>query len=93
MVWFLTLTVNFCEIIMRKSVSNCTITLAQVMEIIKYRFDVLISLFCIGIYVTMTVDNRGQDEEEVGNPGTLQRQNSKGDIKELDGGNAMQVIF
>lgn len=47
----------------------------------------------LGIYVTMTVDNRGQDEEEVGNPGTLQRQNSKGDIKELDGGNAMQVNF
>ena len=45
----------------------------------------------LGIYVTMTVDIRGQDEEEVGNPGTLQRQNSKGDIKELDGGNAMQV--
>lgn len=40
----------------------------------------------------MTVDNRGQDEEEVGNSGpALQRQNSKGEIKEGDGGSAMQA--
>lgn len=34
----------------------------------------------------MTVDNRGQDDEEVGQP-QLQRQNSKGEIKESDGSN------
>ncbi|XP_070505107.1 inactive ubiquitin carboxyl-terminal hydrolase MINDY-4B-like [Chironomus tepperi] len=39
-----------------------------------------------GIFVTMTVDNRGQDDEEVGQP-QLQRQNSKGEIKESDGSN------
>jgi len=39
-----------------------------------------------GIFVTMTVDNRGQDDEEVGQP-QLQRQNSKGEIKECDGSN------
>lgn len=39
----------------------------------------------------MTVDNRGgDDEEEVGNP-QMQRQNSKGDLKDGDGGNAMQA--
>ena len=47
-------------------------------QIIKINFP--------GIFVTMTVDNRGQDDEEVGQP-QLQRQNSKGEIKESDGSN------
>lgn len=37
-----------------------------------------------------TVDNRGQDDEAGGGGNTLQRQNSKGEVKEGDGG-AMQA--
>lgn len=54
----------------------------------------------LGIFVTMTVDNRGQDEE-AGQQPQLQRQNSKGEIKEGDGTNLQstplekvsQIIF
>lgn len=46
---------------------------------------------CAGIFVTMTVDNRGgQDDEEV-SAGQMQRSNSKGDIKEVDSGSAMSA--
>lgn len=37
-----------------------------------------------------TVDNRGQDDEAGGGGNTLTRQNSKGEVKEGDGG-AMQA--
>lgn len=43
------------------------------------------------ILLSQTVDNRGQDDgAEAGGGNTIQRQNSKGEVKEGDGG-AMQA--
>lgn len=43
----------------------------------------------LGLFLTVTVDNRGQDDDEAsaGSGATLQRQNSKGEVKEGDGSN------
>ncbi|KAG5673434.1 hypothetical protein PVAND_003482 [Polypedilum vanderplanki] len=48
---------------------------------------------CAGIFITMTVDNRSQDEEVGGEneDKTLQRSNSKEDVKGSDGGANLQA--
>jgi hypothetical protein len=50
-------------------------------------FKMLIFEYFPALFLTMTVDNRGQNEEVGGEDKQLTRQNSKGEIKETDGTN------